>query len=163
MNIQTLAQQLSETFTQQITLAAELHQVLLEENKALNGRHYKDIQQLNNQKEQHTSALEKEALKQSQLLKTAGLPYQADSFNKLLKALPANVAIKISQLKQQLESLLEKSQDQNTINGQIIAVNQQAAETALAILRGQVDDSNIGYTAGGKTVSQTTSTSITKA
>lgn len=163
MNIQTLAKELGIIFTQQISLSTQLRQILQDENNALEDRHYENAKHLNKQKEQCTAALEKESIKQSDLLKTAGLPYQAESFDKLLKILPDNNESQLRQLKQQLEALLEKCQDQNMVNGQIIAINQQAAETALAILRGQMSNDNIGYTAGGKTVTQTICTSITKA
>jgi len=163
MNIQTLVQELDAGFARQIQLADKLLQLLQNEHKALSERQYENSQAIIGEKESTANKLEQEASKQRKLLETAGLPYQADSFDKVLKAIPETASIKTAKLKQQLESLLEKCQEQNLVNGQIIAINQQSAETALAILRGQLANDNIGYNEGGKAVTETSSTTITKA
>lgn len=163
MNIQIITQKLSANLSQQTRLATVLLETLVKEHQALGDRQYDDPQILLKQKEEQAKALELQAAEQQGLLEAAGVNNDAKGFEQLFAKLPQSVAAKLKHQKDALETLLEKCQDQNLVNGQIIAINHQSAETALAILRGQLSDDNLGYTAGGKTVSQTNSTSITKA
>lgn len=163
MSSTALFQQLEALFQQQLGIAEELNTILQNENQALIKRDHQQIQQLSHLKETKTAEIEALSQKQVELLSKFKLPYSAEALDKLINTMPTEFSHNISQLRHKLEALLESCQQQNIINGQIIAVNRQTAETALAILRGQVSPDGLTYGSAGQAISEQSSNSISKA
>jgi len=158
-----LGQQLELLFQQQINAAAELLQLLQDENQALIQRDYERTSQLTNLKKTKGAEIDLLNNQLSQMFAAAQAPKLHEAIDKLIAELPSQLGNKLKQIKSKLEQTSLSCQDQNTINGQIIAVNKQSAETALAILRGQFSTNELTYGAGGQPVKDKLATSITKA
>ncbi len=158
-----LGQQLEQLFQQQINAAAELLQLLQDENQALIQRDYERTSQLTKLKQSKGTEIDLLNNQLSKMFATAQAPKLHDAIDKLIAELPSQLSGKLKQIKSKLEQTSLSCQDQNTINGQIIAVNKQSAETALAILRGQFSTNELTYGAGGQPIKDKLATSITKA
>lgn len=150
-------------FRQQIDAARELNTILTQENEALIKREYEQVQSLTALKEQKSAEIEALAARLNAHLNTARPGAGGPSLAQALATLPSDIARRLERMKLELETQLQQCQTQNLINGQIIAVNRQSAETALAILRGQFSGSNLTYGAGGQPVNEKSSHKITKA
>lgn len=157
------AQQLGLLFQQQITGAEQLYQLLKRENEALVKRDADAIQNISQQKSAQSVMLEQLAGQQRQLLQEAGVSFTPEGLKTLLNTLTPALATQLRKRQQQLQSLLEQCQNLNMVNGNIIAANKHSAETALAILRGQLAQENLTYSAGGQAVAPPPSRPIIKA
>ncbi len=163
MSSVSLSKQLRQIFQQQINAAEALYQLLKDENEALIRRDYKrttKIIQLKQSKSAEIDALSHQLIK---LLATPATETNQNSLDKLIKELPDQLGDKLGLLRSKLEQITLSCQDQNIINGQIIAVNKQSAEAALAILRGQFSTSELTYGAGGRPIKEPTAKPIIKA
>ena len=154
---------LHELFKHQLELATELKQALTKEYEALKERDLSVIEEINQQKSEKTKLLEALAKDQQNLLATAGQPNSNEGLNNFTASLPQQQAAILDKQKKQLQTVLGTCQELNQINGGIIAANKQSAETALAILRGQISPNNVIYNAGGKAISDNTSNPLSKA
>ena len=158
-----LGQQLEQLFQQQINAAAELLQLLQDENKALIQRDYESTSQLTNLKQTKSTEIDLLSNQLRKIFSAAQASNLHEAIDKFIVELPVQPGNKLKQLRSKLEQVTLSCQDQNTINGQIIAVNKQSAETALAILRGQFSTNELTYGAGGQPIKDKQATSITKA
>ena len=163
MSSVALGQQLEQLFQQQINAAAELLQLLQDENQALIQRDYERSTQLTQLKQVKSTEIDRLSNLLIKLCSTTQTPYSHNVLDKLIKELPAQPGNSLKQLRSKLEQVTLACQDQNVINGQIIAVNKQSAETALAILRGQFSTSELTYGAGGQPIKDKSAQQITKA
>ncbi len=161
--LDTLFDKLEMLFEQQLETAVDLEKLLQDENEALVKRQHEKIQQIARQKEGKTAELATLSQQQSNLFKAVKQPYSPEAFNKLIKAAPSDTSQKINRLKGKLTTVMQACQEKNAINGHIIAVNKQSAETALAILRGQINPGNFTYGAGGQPVKEESHNCISKA
>lgn len=156
-------QQFVTLIQQQSECAAQLHNTLLAEAAALTARDIEAIQRHALEKSEQTGRMEQLAQEQRRLLEGAGLPFSAEGFSTFIDRLAPALAAKLHQAQQQLKTALEACQRQNLVNGNIIAANRQSAESALAILRGQLSTDNLLYSAAGQTVAAATSKPLLKA
>ncbi len=163
MSSTALIQKLKALFQRQFVIAEELNTILQDENQALIKRDHEQTHQLIRLKETKMAEIEALSQKQAELLAAVQLPYSAEALDKLINSMPTELSRDMTELRQKLEALLESCQQQNSVNGQVIAVNRQTAEAALAILRGQVAPGGLTYGAAGQTVSEQSSNSISKA
>ena len=147
------AQQLGTLLQQQIESAAQLLQILQNENAVLVKRDFEKIQHLSQQKSEQSATLEQLVQQQHQLLQERGCSSDSsEGLNSFIGSQPQNIATQLSKKRQKLQAILESCQKLNQVNGNIIAVNKHSAETALAILRGQFTSDNLVYSADGQTV-----------
>ena len=163
MNSTALFQQLEALFSKQLRAAKELGTILQNENEALTKRNQEEIQKLSPLKEAKTKEIETIGQNQAKILAKLGFSFSANALDQLINAMPPEFSRQITQLRQKLETILDTCQQQNIVNGQIIAVNRQTAEAALAILRGQVSLGNLTYGATGQAISEQSSNPISKA
>lgn len=163
MSSVSLSKQLGQLFLQQITAAEELYQLLKDENEALIQRNFERTTQLTQSKQTKSDEIDALSNQLTKLFATAQLPFNQDSLDKLTEELPAQLGNSLQQMRSKLEQITVSCQDQNIINGQIIAVNKQSAETALAILRGQFSTSELTYGAGGQPIKDQSAKPFTKA
>jgi len=162
MSSVSLGKQLGMLFQQQIKAAEELYQLLKDENKALIQRNYERTMQLTQLKQSKSTEIDALSNQLTKLFAAAS-PFNQDALDTLINELPAQLGNSIKQMREKLEKTTLSCQDQNTINGQIIAVNKQSAETALAILRGQFSTSELTYGAGGQPIKDQSAKPIIKA
>lgn len=163
MNSTAQFQQLEALFSQQLNTAEELETILQDESEALTKRNHEEIQRLSSLKETKTKDIETIGQNQADVLAKLNLTYSADALDQLINAMPSEISRRITHIRRKLETILDTCQQQNMVNGQIIAANRQAAETALAILRGQVSPDNLTYGATGQAISEQSSNPISKA
>jgi len=159
----TLGKQLEQLFQQQIHSAEQLYKLLREENEALTQRDYERTSELTQLKQAKSADIEALSSQLTELLTTLQHPYSHETLDKFIMELPAQSGNRLKQMKLKLQQTTLSCQDQNIINGQIIAVNKQSAETALAILRGQFSTSELTYGAAGLPIKDKSAKTITKA
>ncbi len=155
--------QLELIFQQQINAAKELYQLLQDENEALIQRNYERTMQLIQLKQLKSTKIDVLSSQLSKLFASTHITDSHDALDKLIKELPAQAGNSLKQMRSNLEQITLSCQDQNIINGQIIAVNKQSAETALAMLRGQLSASELTYGAGGQPIQDKSAKPISKA
>lgn len=163
MTSTSLIRQLEALFRQQLQAAAELKQILADENEALIKREHEQVRRITQLKEEKSAAIESLGNQLRELLATAGLSLSQQSLDNIAASASSETADHLIQLRQELGTALQSCQDQNLINGQIIAVNRQSTEIALAILRGQLSAGNLTYGAAGQPISEQTRNRISKA
>lgn len=159
----SVIRQLEALFRQQLQAATELKQILADENDALIKREHAQVRRVTRLKEEKSAAIESLSNELRELLATVGLSLSQQSLDDIVVSAPSETADHLTQLRQKLGTVLQSCQDQNLVNGQVIAVNRQSAETALAILRGQFPAGNLTYGAAGQPISEQTSNQISKA
>ncbi len=157
------AQQLHTIFQEQITAASQLIDALEEESNALTLRDIESIQNLSVLKNRLSLTLEELGKQQNEFLRQQQKNDSADGLDAYIAEQEGRVAIVLEQQKTKLHAMLESCQTLNLVNGSIIAASKQSAETALAILRGQLTTENLVYSAGGQPVSDHSKNSLTKA
>ncbi len=155
--------QLEQVFQQQINAAEELYQLLKDENEALIQRNYERTTQLTQLKQVKITEIDVLSSQLTKLFETTETTYSHAALDNLIKELPAQAGNNLKLMRSKLEQITLACQDKNIINGQIIAVNKQSAETALAMLRGQFSTSELTYGAGGQPIQDTSAKPITKA
>lgn len=163
MNHSPLDKQLGLLLQQQINAAEELYALLKDENEALVQRNYERTSQLTQLKQTKTTEIDVLSNQLIKLFTTAQQYYSNDVLDRFIEEQPAQSRNTLKQMKSKLEQITLSCQDQNVINGQIIAVNKQSAETALAILRGQFSTSELTYGAAGQPIKDKAASPITKA
>ncbi len=155
--------QLEQIFQKQINAAKELYQLLQDENEALIQRNYERTMQLIQLKQLKSTEIDVLSSQLTKLFALAQITDSHDALDKLIKELPAQAGNNLKQTRSKLEQITLSCQDQNFINGQIIAVNKQSAETALAMLRGQLSTSELTYGASGQPIQDKSAKPISKA
>lgn len=163
MTMTSMIQQLEALFRQQFDAAVELKQILKDEYEALVKSDHEQIRTLTQSKDEKSAEIEMLSRQQQALLNPAGLSLSKQSLDKLSAAAPPGAGGSFDSMRKKLESELQACQEQNLVNGQIIAVNRQSAEIALAILRGQHASGGLTYGSGGQTVTGQNSQQINKA
>lgn len=163
MSNSPLDKQLGLLFQQQINAAEALYALLKDENEALVKRDYERTSQLTQLKQTKMTEIDALSNQLVNLFATAQQPYTNDVLDRFIEEQPSQSRNTLKQMKSRLEEVTLSCQDQNMINGQIIAVNKQSAETALAILRGQFSTSELTYGAAGQPIKDKSATPITKA
>jgi len=163
MSSVSLGKQLGQLFQQQIKAAEALYQLLKDENEALIQRNYERTTQLTQLKQSKSTEIDALSNQLSKLFSAESSSLNQDTLDKFIKEFPAQLGNSLKQMRAKLEEITLACQDQNTINGQIIAVNKQSAETALAILRGQFSTNELTYGAGGQPIKDQSASPITKA
>lgn len=158
-----LIQQMDALMRRQLTAANALYQILKTENTALVEHAHDDIRESTRLKDEKSTELEGMEQELNELLRAAGISPSKEALDAVLKAAPPSSAKALGQLREDLTDVLQACQEQNLVNGQIIAVSRQSAETALAILRGQLPTGNLTYGASGKPVSDPSRQPISKA
>lgn len=156
-------QQLHSIFQQQIAGAKQLLDALKMENEALVQRDFDVIQNSTSLKTGLTQALEKLGKQQREFLLSNGQTDSADGMESYIALQTSPAANILKQQKSELQPILEQCQTMNQVNGNIIAASKQSAETALAILRGQLSPENLVYSAGGQPVSDHSTSTLTRA
>jgi len=163
MSSVSLGKQLGQLFQQQINAAKELYQLLKDENEALIQRNYERTTQLTQLKQSKSTEIDILSHQLTKLVASAAHSANQDVLDKLIHELPAQLGNSLNQMRSKLEQITLSCQEQNIINGQIIAVNKQSAETALAILRGQFSTNELTYGAGGLPIKDQSANPIIKA
>lgn len=137
--------------------------ILIDENQALIKRDISAIEQYTQFKNELSETLATLTLQQHQLLTKAGLSLSRSGIDQFIASAPRAEKQRLHDTFLTLNQLLEQCQRQNLINGNIIAANRQAAEMALAILRGQNQRNPTLYNANGQTPPADQSSTLAKA
>ena len=156
-------EQLHTLFQQQIVAVEKLLKAMHAENDALVQRDFDALQASTAAKSELTQSLEELGALQQAFLAKNGQRNSVEGMDAYIAAQTKVAAQVLEQEKTKLHSLLEKCQTTNLISGNIIAASRQSAETALAILRGQLPSENVLYTAGGQAVADNSRDPLTKA
>lgn len=154
---------MAQVLHQQIAEAEKMEGLLIEENQALIKRDASAIEQCTRLKNELGETLARLALEQQQLLNKAGLSLSRTGIDQFIANSPQAEKLRLKDTFQRLHQLLDQCQRQNLINGNIIASNRQAAEMALAILRGQNQRNPTLYNANGQTPAADPGNTLAKA
>lgn len=154
---------MEQVLHQQIVAAEKMEGALIEENQALIKRDAAAIEQCTRLKNELSETLATLTLEQQQLLTRAGLSLSRTGIDQFIANSPLSEKQRLKDTFQRLHRLLDQCQRQNLINGNIIAANRQAAEMALAILRGQNQRNPTLYNANGQTPATDPGNTLAKA
>jgi len=163
MSIKEHIQKIDTLIQAQSTQLNTLIELLAEENIALVNRDADQLQSLNTQKTDLTQQLEALTQQQNALLKKLGLDPTQEGLQSFVNKLSGPILQRVSQHHQALSQALEQCQQQNNINGQIIAANRQSIETALSVLHGQTPGNKLTYGPSGETHNTEQGNSLAKA
>jgi len=148
---------------EQLTLTTRLHQLLMDESRALRVRDGERIKALSEKKLQLTARLEQLATEQTQQLSTLALSPTPAGLSHYAKQLPDTEARTFNKILEALTEILAKAKQQNLVNGQMIAATRQSVDVALSILRGQTGPRELTYGPDGETLSSTASNPLASA
>ncbi len=101
------------------------HQLLIEQQKLMQQHDSQQLMQLNIRHEKYHQALLAQANKRKQILVNLGLPGDDQGMETVISALSAKPAAQVRQMWQQLKTLVAQCQQQNNINGELLASQQQ--------------------------------------
>jgi flagellar biosynthesis/type III secretory pathway chaperone len=156
-------QTMEQVLLLQIAAAEKMTQTLIDENHALIKRDASAIENHTQTKSELSDVLATLTLQQQKLLTKAGLSLSRAGIDKFIDSAPHGQKNRLRDAFHRLHQLLDQCQRQNLINGNIISANRQAAEMALAILRGHHLPSPTLYNANGKTPSADQGNTLAKA
>jgi flagella synthesis protein FlgN len=154
---QTLWARLEATFKQDIPTTVELLDILQQERKALEERHYSDFQQILDSKHRLLMQLEDHAAARQQLLADAGLNDEPSTLT-----LAAQQAPGVANAWRKLGTQWTRCQELNEINERIARRTRLVVGQILDLLRGQQGEARL-YTGQGQTRSNGAGRSITSA
>lgn len=163
MAIKDTDQTMEQVLLLQIAAAEKMAQALINENQALIKRDASAIENHTRTKNELSDVLATLTLQQQKLLTQAGLSLSRAGIDKFIAAAPQTQKKGLQDTFHRLHQLLEQCQQQNLINGNIISANRQAAEMALAILRGHHQPGPTLYNANGQTPSADQGNTLAKA
>ncbi len=144
---------LATLFDQQLALGQQLLELLQQEREALDQRNSEQVRKLTEQKNDLIPRLTTLGAQQNELLQQNTLATDSTGLTQFINRAPQAVKDHLLKHQHQLSQLLGQCKDINTSNGIIIAASRQSAETALAILRGQVGGNHAVYGASGEQLS----------
>jgi flagella synthesis protein FlgN len=144
----------------ELVLATNLQEILQREFDILSGDSPTKIEAISREKLKQMQQLTQQLTKRDQLLTTLRLPPGKEGTDILIRQLPQGH--ELFNYWERLQELSSELQQQNTINGGIVAVGQRRAKQALDILRGK---HNIPETYGpeGESRTDATPSSLAKA
>lgn len=140
---------------------SQLLQALEAEYQALSANDVEKMQQTAEDKTTLTEQLERLELKRSILLKNAGLDQDKTGMTAYLQRQP-DADNAMEKHWQEIEQITRKCEKQNKVNGIIIESKRRRANTALAILKGQSNTTEL-YTAEGTAVAPQNPRTIARA
>jgi flagella synthesis protein FlgN len=132
---------------QDISACRNLLQLLEQERDALKARDLTALEDVIQNKSANLQHLEQSAKQRS--IWVASQKQPKDSVEDTWLALLRTCKPQVEQTWGELKDLLRECQEQNEINGKLLARNQQVFSRLLSIVRGQDDDSGPLYTAKG--------------
>jgi len=153
-------QQLSRLLTAELAAGQQLLGILKEEYKALSSRDPEQITELSEAKLKQLQAFEGQLSQRHRFFVGLGLSTEREALEQLFQAPNCDSAI-ISQW-QELQQLVDSLQQQNEINGGIVALSQRNVAMALDVLTGK-NTSTPTYGRSGKTSSGQASSRLAKA
>jgi flagella synthesis protein FlgN len=153
-------QQLTDLIQTELVMATKLQEILQQEFDILSGDNPEKIEAISKDKLAQMQQLSQQLAKRDQLLTILHLPPGKEGTDMMVRQLPQGHELTGNW--GQLQQLSGELQQQNTINGDIIAIGQRRAKQALDILRGK---NNIPetYGPGGESRTDATPSSLAKA
>ncbi|GGC07819.1 hypothetical protein GCM10011352_37660 [Marinobacterium zhoushanense] len=154
--------QLHPLIEQGVELLRELEKLLQEERSALEQRDLEAIQRATSSKESLLAAIHENFTARHTLLSNLGVELSAEGWERYLKTLPGENALKLGELWQTLADALAQVQQESTVNQQIILRGQESTERLLNLLQGKNQKSQL-YGSSGKSNNFSTQSRIGKA
>lgn len=151
MNNTTLSNdQLSHNISQDLHNCVELLRLLEDERNALGQRDAQKLEEIIKAKSAHLQNLESNASQRTLWLKDSATEPATESLQTQWDTLLQGRAPELKARWQQFKTLLNQCQNENEINGRLLARNQQVFARLLSILRGQGDNQNVYSAKGNK-------------
>jgi flagella synthesis protein FlgN len=153
-------EKLTALIQDELVMATDLQEILQREFDILSGDTPEQIEAISKEKLAQMQKLTQQLAKRDQLLTILRLPPGKEGTEIMLRQLSPEH--KLLSHWEQLQQLSAKLQQQNTINGGIVAAGQRRAKQALDILRGKHDIPET-YGPGGESRTDATPSSLAKA
>lgn len=151
--MQPETQKLSQLLSQEIHLATQLLDLMLEEKNILENHSPEKLVTLTDTKTRCLDQIEMVSRSRSRLLQgLSSAPTTVERMNQFIEQQPQTVRELLTTAVDKLEDILEKCRKQNATNGMIISVSQRNIQRNLNIIRG-ADNESMTYTPKGQTTS----------
>ena len=147
------AQLLTQLLTQEINLANQLLDLMLDEKNALEENAVDKLNEISATKAGCLDQIESISRKRIQLLLACSTkPTTIERMQHFISEQPENPQKALNQLVAQLDTTLAKCRNQNSVNGMVISMGQRNIQRNLNIIKGS-DTESMTYTDKGQTTS----------